>query len=173
MTDDSVTGSPSVVTLHAGELLFGRGTTQVNTLLGSCVAVTLFHPTFRYAGICHFALPFAKKQTDSTLDPRYGDDCFMLFANHAKKNNILIQDFETHIIGGGNMLDSETSENDANTVGQRNARRALEMASHYRMNVLSVDVGEFGYRKVKFNTRTGELAVSFTDVNTGNTSLSF
>jgi len=173
MTDDSVTGSPSVVTLHAGELLFGRGTTQVNTLLGSCIAVTLFHPTLLYAGICHFALPFAKKQTHTTLDPRYGDDCFILFANHARKYNIAIQEFETHIIGGGNMLDSETSESDANTVGQRNARRALELASHYRLNVLSVDVGEFGYRKVKFNTKTGELNVSFTDSNTSNASLSF
>lgn len=173
MTGDSASDTPNVVTLHAGELLFGRGTTQVNTLLGSCIAVTLFHPTLLYAGICHFALPFAKKQTNNTLDPRYGDDCFMLFANHAKKYNIAIQEFDTHIIGGGNMLDSETTESDANTVGQRNARRALELASHYQLNVLTVDVGEFGYRKVKFNTKNGELAVSFTGSSTGNTSLSF
>lgn len=61
----------------------------------------------------------------------------------------------------------------ANTVGQRNARRALELASHYQLNVLTVDVGEFGYRKVKFNSKNGELAVSFTGSSTGNTSLSF
>lgn len=48
------------------------------------------------------------------------------------------------------------------TVGARNARTALELATKYNLNINDVDVGEFGYRKLLFNTATGELTVTFT-----------
>ena len=155
-----------LITLHAGELLFGKGNKTVSTILGSCVSVTLFHPTLKYSGICHFALPHAKQADDANENPRYADACFHLFQQHAKNHNVSLHEFTANIIGGGNMLDDAANRLidsiGHDTVGARNARTALELATKYKLNINEVDVGEFGYRKLSFNTATGELTVTFT-----------
>lgn len=166
MSIDKPFSSHNIVTLHAGELIFGKGEQIVKTLLGSCVAVTLFHPSRKLAGICHFALPSPKRSTDKVTDPRYADGCFSLFAQHAKKNNIPLSEFDAHIVGGGNMLDTQVNvavdDGETNTIGERNAKIALSLASRHGLNILSVDVGEFGYRQLQFNTANGHLKVVFT-----------
>lgn len=155
-----------LVTLHAGELLFGKGNKTVSTILGSCVSVTLFHPEHKYSGICHFALPYAKRHSDDRQNPRYADACFLLFQQHAKRYHLELSEFTANIIGGGNMLEDKTNQLidsiGHDTVGARNARTALELATKYNLNINEVDVGEFGYRKLLFNTATGELTVTFT-----------
>src|SRR5690606_5865574 len=45
------------VNLLPGALWFGTGDVRLHTLLGSCVAITLWHPRYRYGGMCHFMLP--------------------------------------------------------------------------------------------------------------------
>lgn len=156
----------NIVTLHAGELIFGKGEKVVKTLLGSCIAVTVFHPARKISGICHFALPNAKHTTGDNSDPRYAEGCFTLFAQHAKKYHIPLSEFHTHIVGGGNMLDNRVNINvddaDKDTIGERNARVALTLAAQHAMNIVSVDVGEFGYRQLQFNTATGQVDVVFT-----------
>jgi hypothetical protein len=46
----------------------------LRTLLGSCVAITLWHPTRRIGGMCHFLLPERKRRTNEPPDGRYGDE---------------------------------------------------------------------------------------------------
>lgn len=158
--------SPQTVTLHAGELMFGKGERIVKTLLGSCIAVTVFHPSRKLAGICHFALPSLERTEVNSTDPRYADCCFRLFAQHAKKNNISLKEFDAHIVGGGNMLDTQVNvaidDGEKAKIGERNARIALSLATQYGLNVISIDVGEFGYRQLQFNTENGNLKVFFT-----------
>jgi len=43
--------------LMPGELHFGGEVQSLKTLLGSCVALTLWHPKRRIGGMCHFLLP--------------------------------------------------------------------------------------------------------------------
>ncbi|NDW21000.1 hypothetical protein [Alteromonas hispanica] len=106
-------------------------------------------------GHSHFALPNAKHTTGDNSDPRYAEDCFTLFAQNAKKYHLSLSEFHTHIVGGGNMLDNRVNINiddaDKDTIGERNARVALTLAAQHAMNIVSVDVGEFGYRQLQFN----------------------
>lgn len=64
------------------------------------------------------------------------------------------------------MLDNRVNINvddaDKDTIGERNARVALTLAAQHAMNIVSVDVGEFGYRQLQFNTATGQVDVVFT-----------
>jgi len=48
--------------LQPGELLVTQEPQWVITLLGSCVAVTMFNARFRLAAICHGLLPAAARQ---------------------------------------------------------------------------------------------------------------
>lgn len=160
------TEQPSLHTLHAGELLFGKGRRVISTLLGSCVSVTLYHPQKKLAGMCHFALPGTTTKPREKPDPRYGVDCFMLFEKHAQAHHCQLNEFHANIIGGGNMLDDPAlksqlfeQQNDNSKVGERNALIALKLAHQHGLIVQAVDVGEFGYRQVRFSTETGELNV--------------
>lgn len=158
------------VTLHAGELLFGKGRRTIFTLLGSCVSVTLYHPQKKLAGICHFALPGTTAKPKKKPDPRYAVDCFMLFQKHAQAHNCKLSEFKANIIGGGNMLNDPTLKkqlakrlSEEGKVGERNALTALKLAHQYGLDIQTVDVGEFGYRKVQFSTDTGKISVSLTE----------
>ena len=52
-----MTQPPVNVYLPAGKFHFGGGNVRVHTLLGSCVAITVWHPLKRVGGICHYLLP--------------------------------------------------------------------------------------------------------------------
>lgn len=163
-------GQPQHHTLHAGELIFGKGNRVISTLLGSCVSVTLFHPKKKLAGICYFALPGTTTKQRVNPDPRYAEDCFFLFQKHTNEHHCQLNEFQTNIIGGGNMLDDpalsvQLSENliDKAKVGERNALIALKLAHKHGLDIQTVDVGEFGYRKVRFSTETGKLSVKISE----------
>jgi len=45
------------IVLHPGDWWFGGGDTRARTVLGSCIAITLWHPQLRVGGMCHYMLP--------------------------------------------------------------------------------------------------------------------
>ena len=72
--------------LMPGQWYFGGKASELRTLLGSCVAVTLWHPKKRWGGMCHFLLPERRRTPSTVLDARYGDEAVdLLFATaHAE-----------------------------------------------------------------------------------------
>jgi Chemotaxis protein; stimulates methylation of MCP proteins len=43
--------------LQPGDWYFGDRDTRIRTLLGSCIAITIWHPRLLVGGMCHFLLP--------------------------------------------------------------------------------------------------------------------
>ena len=43
--------------LNPGDYAFGDEQVRMRTLLGSCVAVTFWHPKLRVGAMCHYLLP--------------------------------------------------------------------------------------------------------------------
>src|SRR5262245_20243998 len=54
--------------LQAGEFYFGGEKTRIRTLLGSCVAITVWHPKLRIGGMSHYMLPRSEER-------RVGKEC--------------------------------------------------------------------------------------------------
>jgi chemotaxis protein CheD len=48
---------PRELFLHPGEYAFGDAQTRIRTLLGSCVAITFWHPVLKTGAMCHYLLP--------------------------------------------------------------------------------------------------------------------
>lgn len=156
------------VHLHAGDYCFGEENLELHTLLGSCVSVTLWHPTLRIGGMCHFALPAREGEAYDTLNPRYGSDCFGLFQRSAARYKVPLSEFEAKIFGGGNILKNTAlkgyTEVQRIPVGDKNVQVAFKflMANNIEMKV--AHVGESGYRKIIFDIATGDVWVKFTPV---------
>ena len=47
----------TIKNLMPGDFVFGNSELKLKTLLGSCVAITLWHPDKKIGGMCHYMLP--------------------------------------------------------------------------------------------------------------------
>lgn len=161
------------IVVHAGELVFGKGKKPIFTLLGSCIAITLWHPRHRFAGLCHFALPEKPPEAPAKLDARYARDCLKLFEQAAADRGTQLKEYRANIFGGGNMLHKHAAniglsgleaEWEKQPIGEKNAAVAFELLLEVNCKILKVDVGEFGYRKVYFDPYSGESFVEYNSV---------
>jgi chemotaxis protein CheD len=158
------------IILHAGDYFFGSPGVHVHTLLGSCISITLWHPTLKVGGICHYALPINPQPCQSRYNPRFASDCFLLFKRSIARHGRPISEYQAKIFGGGNMYEkndhtfSEYAIVERKTIGEKNVAAATSFLFENQIPLLVAHVGEFGYRKIMFDLATGDVWVKFTPV---------
>jgi hypothetical protein len=91
--------------LQPGDWYFGDKDTRIRTLLGSCIAITIWHPRLRVGGMCHFLLPGRGVCTPSVgLDGRYGDEAIAALMQELWRQRTHPGEYVCKIFGGGNMF---------------------------------------------------------------------
>ena len=93
--------------LQPGEFYFGTQKTRIRTLLGSCVAITLWHPTRHIGGMCHYLLPRQpQRKPDATpmLDGRYAEDAMKMFLAEIMRARTRAAEYQVKLFGGGRMF---------------------------------------------------------------------
>jgi chemotaxis protein CheD len=110
--------------------------------------------------MCHFTLPKhpGKRLNGNGLDGRYADDVIKMFQHEARRYGTTIQDYEAKIFGGGNMIRSEGQDID-DSIGTKNSVAAMQLLMQENVNILVAHVGEFGHRRIVFDSGTGEVWV--------------
>lgn len=155
-----MSGSPSKgdIYLEPGGLFFGKGHGKIVTILGSCVAVTLWHPRHRVGAMCHFVLPSRVGAVGREQDPRYGDEALAVFAARLRKENLGPWEFEAGIFGGGNMF-PRLVQSTADKVGPRNIAIAQSLVSQAGYPLKLEDVGEDYQRHLTLDLNTGKISL--------------
>lgn len=164
-----MTEAPTVV-LAPGELWFGADAV-VQTLLGSCVAVTLWHPGLRLGGMCHYLLPSRHPggpvvaaarpgrcpRADGLL-PRYADEAVALLLHHVASAGTRPEEYAVSVVGGGRQfgVDGPASTIDVSTRNVEAAERLLPAAG---LKVVRRDVGGNGARVVRLDLRDGSVSL--------------
>lgn len=151
------------VFVNLGEVYFGQGDLQVETLLGSCVAITFWHPVRRLGGLCHFLLPARRLHREQSAqgehaepDGRYGDEALVRLLNEVRKHDTQLADYRVKVFGGGNVLGLPASKI---RVGQANADFALEMLQRQQIPITAQDIAGDGYRYLRFDLNSGDVWV--------------
>lgn len=146
--------------LHPGEFHFAGDGVHIHTLLGSCISITLWHPKRRIGGMCHFTLPKhpGYKKGNGGLDGRYADDVIEMFRKEVARYSTRITDYEAKIFGGGNMIRS-ADQNIDDSIGTKNSAAAMQLLMQENVNIMVAHVGEFGHRRIVFDSGTGEVWV--------------
>ena len=158
------TGSPDVtsdrqiidVFLAPGEFFFGDADTRIRTILGSCVAITLWHPVRRIGGMCHYMLPTRGESQPTGLDGRYGDEAIELFGHEVRRNRSRPSEYEVKVFGGGNMF-PDKSRYEALAVGLRNISVGLELLQKRGFTVKARHLAGIGHRNIVFEAWTGDV----------------
>jgi chemotaxis protein CheD len=136
-----------------GELFFGRDVPCLRTLLGSCVAVTLWHPKRRIGGMCHYLLPGRQRSPDQPRDGKFGDEAVGMLVDALKRAGTRPSEYEAHLYGGADtMPDLERS---MRYVGERNIETGWRLIDQFGFNLVGVDVGENMPRVVRMSLLTG------------------
>lgn len=149
------------VHLSPGQLIVTREPKIVMTVLGSCVAVTMFDRLSGLAAICHamLAQPHAAAEPFHGGDPmrfRYMSEALPAMLGAYRRAGILRQTIEVKVFGGGNVI-GEGHTRDPHWIGGANvaaARRLLEGAG---LIVAAENTGGRCGSKILFNTATGAV----------------
>jgi len=149
--------------INPGEFFFYESNCQIHTLLGSCIAITLWHPILKIGGMCHFVLPGLRSpeyvdRGDNKLNGRYSDAAMALFEIEALKYGTNLREYQAKIFGGSNMLTNSTLKEDQ-MIGTKNTEAAIKHLTERDISLLVAHVGETGYRRIAFDVENGDVWV--------------
>ena len=145
----------SEIFLHPGEFHFGLAPGRVGTLLGSCVAVTVWCPRNHFGGMCHILLPARKRPPGSLPDPRYADEAIERFAYELRAKRVAPANCEVKLFGGGNMFAGTRAEN--MDVGRRNVDATRNALTAYGFKVVAEHVGGNHRRRLFLDLASGHV----------------
>jgi chemotaxis protein CheD len=147
--------------LQPGQLLITRKPQWVLTLLGSCVAVTMFNARVRLAAICHAMLPQPHCLAQVCSPPlpsfRYVSHALPAMIEQFTRAGVSPEETEVKLFGGGNVIQTAVDHQEDRAIGSSNvvhARRFLQVA---KLQIRAQNVGGIRGRKIAFNTLTGEV----------------
>ena len=148
------------VYLEPGKTYFGKGSVRVRTILGSCVAITLWHPTLKIGGMCHFMLPERKTGLSTELDGHYANEALTILETEMTKKNSVITEYQAKIFGGGEMFGefyAANSQSEALSIGKQNIQAANQLLAAKNVTVAKSHTGEGGHRKIIFEIWSGNV----------------
>jgi len=176
------------VVLQPGQYWFGGGATRLRTVLGSCVAVTLWHPGRRVGGMCHYMLPErgaagglaahgrriegrsihesgrdGRSAHESGRDGRYGDEALAHLMREVQRIGGAPGEFEAKLFGGGRMFrEARAGGGSALQVPGRNVQAGRELLLRHGFACKAEHVGGYGHREVILDLPNGHVWVRHT-----------
>lgn len=146
------------VFLQPGDFYFGDAATRIRTILGSCVAITMWHAVRCVGGMCHYLLPSRQSRGGHDLDGRYGEEAIQLFLKEIGALGTFPSEYQVKVFGGGNMFPA-ISTGKGMEVGLRNIAMAIDLLEHHGFSVAAKHVGDVGHRNIIFDVWSGDVWV--------------
>lgn len=146
------------VYLKPGEMCFCQVPVLVTTILGSCVAVTMWSPRLGLAAICHAVQPvcpkIAKGCPEHCMKKYHYVSCVIPEMIHLMTSRgAMADELEVKLFGGAAVLATPASQ----SVGRQNIEMARSVLRDNGLRLKVHQVGGQHGRKLIFNTHTGEV----------------
>jgi chemotaxis protein CheD len=142
--------------LFPSTLFASREQCQIQTILGSCIAVCLYDEKMKWGGMNHYMLPWWNGK--GVPSPKYGDVAIELLVNKLISLGSLKTNLIAKIFGGANQHALSKNEN---AIGSLNTRTAEELLSTHRIRTVGKSVGGIQGRTISFDTRTGQVFMKY------------
>lgn len=143
--------------LMPGQMYLGKDAASLKTLLGSCVAITLWHPVRRMGGMCHYLLPQRPRRAGDPLDGRYGDEALHAMVAQLQRAGVTLSEMHAHLYGGADTMPQ--ADKLKFNVGERNIEQGWTLIDQYGFQLQGVDVGEDIPRTVTLELSSGEVTM--------------
>ena len=147
--------------LKPGEYYLGNRPTRVVTVLGSCVAISMYHRPSGLAAICHALAPDCGAAADCPNGcpglQRYVNCMIPAMARAFSARGIGPASIETKLFGGAAMIDGNNRRDPDKSVGALNIAASRKVIQQCGLTLKSSDVGGHAGRKIIFETATGDI----------------
>jgi chemotaxis protein CheD len=143
--------------------------TLVTTVLGSCVAVTMFAPARGIGSICHAFLPDSTKYSSHGKDPqvcRFVDTAVESMLSSLMRLKISPEDLVVKVFGGASGIMSCDRCN-LFDIGGNNLQVAHQRLKDHGIRVTKSATGGNQGRKLLFLTHTGDIWVKLLHKSNG------
>ncbi len=140
--------------LLPGEYCITKSPALISTLLGSCVAVSLFNKKLNFGGMNHFMLP--KMPESSSKSTKYGDYSTELLIKFMKKGDPNLANIEAMMFGGGHVVGHLHS---GNGIANANIQIAREVLNKHNIKIIKEDVGGNNGRKIYCQSWDNQVTV--------------
>ncbi|MDH5392431.1 MAG: chemotaxis protein CheD [Gammaproteobacteria bacterium] len=153
----------SEIFLLPGEFYFGDQHKKIKTLLGSCVAITMWNKRLKIGGMCHFKLPRRHVDSKTRLDGSYGDESMLLFMKSLSQYGLRPANMVVGVFGAGDMFLS-LSENNDKSIGKQNIRLAFQLLDKLGFGITHESLGGYVSRRIALDIETGVVKVQSLDI---------
>lgn len=145
---------PVSIFLHQGEVCIRSEPAVVTTVLGSCIAVTMFSRNHATGAICHAVMPEGSGRGKGHYVDTAIEEMLEAFANRGmSKKGLTVK-----LFGGARMFTGRYSGSEG-SVGDRNIRKARKLIKEHKLDLTASDVGGYEGRKILFYPHNGAVWV--------------
>lgn len=148
--------------LQPGDFYFGDENTRIRTILGSCVSITMWHPTRLIGGMCHYMLPSRANASAASLDGRYADEALKMFMQEIRAAKTHPAEYAVKLFGAGNMfpgVKNKGTHKSGPNVPDKNKAIAYSLVEQHGFKIGAEDLGGDGHRQVLFDIWSGHAWV--------------
>jgi chemotaxis protein CheD len=138
--------------LKPGFLYVADKPTAISTVVGSCVAISLYDRHRLVCGTNHFQYPFIGDKHKATA--RYGNVAVSALIEMMLQNGSKLKHLEAQIFGGAHNADISPQN-----IGRENVGVARKVITRKKIPIVSEDVGGQKGRKVIINTDMNQIVV--------------
>jgi len=138
--------------IYPGKLHASKISYQLNTILGSCVAVCLYDDSKQIGGMNHYMLPLWNGE--GLASPKYGNVAIERLISKMMKLGCNRQNIKAKIFGGASVI---SVNNDLYNIGQRNIQLAEDILEKEGIKIIASSVGGFQGRKILMDTSNFQI----------------
>lgn len=153
------TPNKKIIFLKPGEYFWGNKTHQITTILGSCVAVCLWHSKQKIGCMYHIVMPGKRIKKRGEYNTRYGDDVFFSIMEHIENNKTAPRDYVVKIFGGSFFNIPPSLATHSIQVGTSNIQSTMKRLEQYGFSLHVQDTGGTVSRKIIFELWSGAVNI--------------
>jgi len=142
--------------IHVGEIYIGAKPTEINTILGSCIAVCIYDTINRIGGMNHYLVPLWNE--NGLQSPKYGNISIPRLIESMLNVGCNIKNLEAKVFGGANVIDVSGEDM---MIGRKNILIAKEILKEYRIPIVAEDTGGERGRRIMMRSDTGKILMKY------------
>jgi two-component system chemotaxis response regulator CheB len=140
-----------------GEYFISKQPHIISTLLGSCVAVCLYHPGQKFGGMNHYMLPTSATKEKSG---KYGDYAIGVLLQFMERTLGNLAGLEAIISGGANVVSNIST---GAQIGPRNIEIARQTLQKHHIKIIAENVGGNVGLKLHYQNWDNKLTIEKMD----------
>jgi chemotaxis protein CheD len=142
------------VAVGMGQSALAREPTRLTTILGSCVAVTLYSPRRRQGMLSHVVLPQSKGSTSNPA--KFADTAVPHMLSALKSQGVEPREITAKLVGGACMFGKGICAQ----IGESNIQAVVQALEAAGIRIAGRDVGGYSGRRICFDPATGCITVT-------------